>query len=112
MVNDIELVRNIKVSDFHHFIDSQDENLAKKFRQGGDLDTLLNHNVTTAKGDDWKDMRSSLSPIFTSGKMKQMLKFVVDVSERLFTEMEKQADQDEFELKSNALIKIEVSVNQ
>ena len=99
MVNDVELVKNIKVKDFQHFVDTSDENLQKKFRQGGDLDVLFNHNVGSAKGDEWKDVRSSLSPIFTSGKMKHMLKFVVEVSERLFTEMEKQVDQGEFELK-------------
>ena len=99
MVHDVELVKNIKVKDFNHFTDTQDENLVKKFRQGGELDTLFNHNVGSAKGEEWKDVRSSLSPIFTSGKMKHMLKFVVDVSERLLTEMEKQVDQDEFELK-------------
>jgi len=63
MVNDVELVKNIKVKDFHHFVDTQDENLAKKFRRGGELDTLFNDNVGSAKGDEWKDVRSSLSPI-------------------------------------------------
>ena len=99
MVNDVELVKHIKVKDFPHFVDSQTEDVVNAFRRGGDLDSLFNQNITTAKGDEWKDVRSSLSPIFTSGKMKHMLKFVVDVSNRLFTEMEKQVDQGEFELK-------------
>ena len=99
MVNDVELVKHIKVKDFPHFVDSQTEDVVNAIRRGGDLDSLFNQNITTAKGDEWKDVRSSLSPIFTSGKMKHMLKFVVDVSNRLFTEMEKQVDQGEFELK-------------
>ena len=99
MVNDVELVKHIKVKDFHNFVDSQNEDLVNAVRRGGDLDTLFNQNITSAKGDEWKDVRSSLTPIFTSGKMKQMLKFVVDVSKRLFTGMEKQVDQGEFELK-------------
>jgi len=99
MVNDVELVKHIKVKDFSHFVDSQNEDLVNAIRRGGDLDTLFNRNITSAKGDEWKDVRSSLTPIFTSGKMKHMLKFVVDVSRRLFTEMEKQVDQGEFELK-------------
>ena len=99
MVNDAELAKNIKVKDFNHFVDSQTEDVVSKLRRGGALDSLFNQNITTAKGDEWKDVRSSLSPIFTSGKMKLMLKFVVDVSGRLFNEMEKQVDQGEFELK-------------
>jgi len=99
MVNDAELAKNIKVKDFNHFVDSQTEDVVSKLRKGGALDSLFNQNITTAKGEEWKDVRSSLSPIFTSGKMKLMLKFVVDVSGRLFNEMEKQVDQGEFELK-------------
>ena len=94
-----ELVKNIKVSAFNHFVDPQDEHTAKMARMGGDLDRLFNQNVGSAKGEEWKDVRSSLTPIFTSGKMKHMLKFVVDVSKGLFTEMERQTEKGEFELK-------------
>ena len=99
MINDVELVKNIKVKDFSHFVDPQDEHTAKMSRMGGDLDRLFNQNVGSAKGEEWKDVRSSLTPIFTSGKMKHMLKFVVDVSKGLFTEMERQTEKGEFELK-------------
>ena len=99
MVNDAELAKNIKVKDFNHFVDSQTEDVVSKLRRGGALDSLFNQNITTAKGEEWKDVRSSLSPIFTSGKMKHMLKFVVDVSKGLFTEMERQTEKGEFELK-------------
>ena len=99
MINDVELVKNIKVKDFSHFVDPQDEHTAKMGRMGGDLDRLINQHVGNAKGEEWKDVRSSLTPIFTSGKMKHMLKFVVDVSKGLFTEMERQTEKGEFELK-------------
>merc|ERR1712223_543540 len=99
MIHDVELVKNIKVKDFNHFVDPQDEHTAKTARMGGELDQLFNQNVGSAKGEEWKDVRSSLSPIFTSGKMKHMLKFVVDVSKGLLTEMERQTEKGEFELK-------------
>jgi len=99
MIHDVELVKNIKVKDFNHFVDPQDEHTAKTARMGGELDQLFNQNVGSAKGEEWKDVRSSLSPIFTSGKMKQMLKFVVDVSKGLLAEMERQTEKGEFELK-------------
>ena len=99
MIHDVELVKKIKVADFNHFVDPHDDNTAKTARMGGDMDRLMNHNVGSAKGEEWKDVRSSLTPIFTSGKMKHMLKFVVDVSKGLLTEMEKQTEKGEFELK-------------
>jgi len=62
MVNDVELVKKIKVSDFHHFVDSQDENLAKRLRQGGDLDSLLNHNITTSEAQKCEILQRYCDP--------------------------------------------------
>ena len=51
-------------------------------------------------GDDWKDVRSTFTPIFTSGKMKGMMKFLEHVSSNLVEEMKAKAQSgDEFELK-------------
>merc|ERR1711990_114986 len=81
------------------FPDNQDENISRTLRTGGELDSLFNHNVGSARGDEWRDVRSSLTPVFTSGKMKAMMKFIVEVSENLLAEMEKKSELGEFELK-------------
>ena len=55
--------------------------------------------MANAVGDQWRDIRSTFTPIFTSGKMKAMMKFIVEVSENLLAEMEKKSESGEFELK-------------
>ena len=100
IVNDVELLKAIKVKDFNHFTDTQDEHISTNMRSGGELDALFNHHIGNAKGDEWKDTRSTFSPVFTSGKMKRMVKYIEDVSQKLLVEMEKKTDIDEeFELK-------------
>ena len=99
VVQDLEMVKTMKTKDFRHFPDTQDENISRTMRTGGDLDSLFNHNIGSARGDEWRDVRSSLSPVFTSGKMKAMMKFIVEVSENLLAEIEKKSEIGEFELK-------------
>lgn len=99
-INDIDLVKAIKVKDFNHFTDIMDDKSVKMMKSGGDLDRLFNGNIVNAKGDEWKDIRATFSPIFTSGKMKGMMQFLLKVSENMTTELgEKAAAGAEFETK-------------
>ena len=60
---------------------------------------MFNHHIASARGDEWRDVRSSRSPVFTSGKTKAVMKFTVEVSENLLAEIEKKSETGEFELK-------------
>ena len=51
--------------------------------------------LTSLKGEEWKLVRSTFSPIFTSGKMKGMLGFVKTTSDNLVKELDKFADKEE-----------------
>lgn len=98
-INDIELLRHILVKDFNHFSDRADSNLVN-LTKGGEMDKLWANQLTNLCGNRWKDVRSTFSPIFTSGKMKGMLKFIVEVGNRLNKEMGTLASKGEdFELK-------------
>merc|ERR550517_548613 len=56
--------------------------------------------MTIKTGDKWKDIRSTFSPIFTSGKMKAMMRFIDKVSDSLVQQMDKNTTlTDGFELK-------------
>lgn len=65
VINDIDLIKQITIKDFEHFTDHvklvEDMN-----------DPVLDLNLFALEGEKWKDMRSTLSPAFTSSKMKAM----------------------------------------
>lgn len=63
MVTDLDLIKQILVKDFDHFVDRRPINFDEPTFQ----ETVLN-----LEGQKWKDVRSVLSPAFTTGKMKQM----------------------------------------
>ena len=100
-INDPDLLKMIQVKDFDHFVDRTSTETNKKFFAGGDLDKLWSKQLTSLGGEDWKEVRGAFTPIFTSGKMKNMMKFILQVSEDLTNEFEKKAEAgEEFELKS------------
>ena len=90
-INDIDLVKAIKVKDFNHFVDVQDDHVSKTQRLGGDLDRLFNGNMGSAKEGEWRDARSSFSPIFTSGRMRGMMKLIKQVGISLTEEIGRKA---------------------
>ena len=74
MLNDLDLVKQVFVKDFNHFVDRWPRSL--KF------DTeRLNNMMFFAPGDDaWTQMRHAGSPAFTSGKLKHMSKIINKVA--------------------------------
>ena len=82
MINDVELVKKIKVKDFSHFVDPHDENTSKVTRMGGDLDRLFNQNVTSAKGQRPKNPFSKLALL--SGKFLRVQKIFARMMKKLF----------------------------
>ena len=99
VVNDPDMARQILVKDFNHFVDrDSEENMSRAFP--GKTDAYWLAQMTIISGDKWKDIRSTFSPIFTSGKMKAMMRFIDIVSDSLVQHMDKKtAISDGFELK-------------
>ncbi|XP_074613329.1 cytochrome P450 3A8-like [Acropora palmata] len=64
VVADLEMVKQVYVKDFHSF---RDRPVLLKFPDP--LDKML----TVAQGDEWKRIRSTLTPTFSAHKMKQMV---------------------------------------
>nr|QEL53083.1 cytochrome P450 CYP9A101 [Mythimna separata] len=75
MIRDVELIKRIGVKDFEHFLDHR-----SLFSSS---DTFFNRNLFSLKGQEWKDMRSTLSPAFTSSKMRLMVPFMVEVGDQM-----------------------------
>jgi len=62
-VNDTEIIKSIFIKDFDHFINR------RKFDMGGTK--IFRYMLTSLEDQPWKDVRSAVSPTFTSGKIKQ-----------------------------------------
>jgi len=63
LVRDVELVKNILVKDYHNFMD-------RIFSVEERFDPLFGNILTAFKGQLWRHLRTSLTPMFSSRKMK------------------------------------------
>jgi len=83
IVIDPELLKYILVKDFDHFVDRRMFTPQK----GGKLFTKM---LFSQRGQRWKDMRSKLSPTFTSGKIKRMFQIIKKSGDRFVNYLEKE----------------------
>ncbi len=79
VLHDVELIKSVLVKDFDHFTD----------RRAFEMDTnslgtkILSNMMTSLKGEQWKQVRSAMSPAFTSGKLKAMAPLINKVGDEL-----------------------------
>jgi cytochrome P450 family 6 len=72
LIRDLELVKNVLVKDFQTFMNrvlSVEEN----------LDPLFGNNLAVVRGELWHHLRTNLTPVFTSRKLRMMF-YLVDTS--------------------------------
>ncbi|KAK3863816.1 hypothetical protein Pcinc_030448 [Petrolisthes cinctipes] len=90
LVGNPELIKHIMVKDFDHFTDRR----TFKLKQGRDR---YLHNMLSGKtGHEWKALRSLVSPIFTSGKIKHMYPLVCKNADVLVAHSLRQAAQQPY----------------
>jgi len=88
IVNEPDLIRDIMVKDFHIFPDH------KHFHTGS---SKINLSLFFLPGnDDWKRIRSIVSPTFTSGKLKSMMTNISDISDKFVINLENFAKKGKF----------------
>ena len=68
VVQDMELIKDVLIKDFDHFVDLREFNT-------GDT-KYLDKMLIALTGDQWKVMRAMVSPIFTSKKLKCMVNLI------------------------------------
>ena len=86
-----ELIKDVTVKNFDHFVD----------RRGfvdPENDELFGKNLAGLRGDHWKEVRSLLSPAFTSSKMKSMFKLMWSCGENFSNFFEERSIDSEIEI--------------
>lgn len=73
LILDLELIKHIMIKDFSNFHDRPIFNNVK--------DDPLTGHLVTLEGEQWRAMRTKLTPVFTSARMKYMFPTVVKVGE-------------------------------
>jgi cytochrome P450 family 9 len=69
------LIKQITVKDFDHFVDHR-----RFFSE--DTDPMWGKNLFNLTGQKWREMRATLSPAFTSSKMKYMFSLISQSGEQ------------------------------
>lgn len=81
LITDVELVKTITIKDFHNFTDR------------GTYVNTENEPITGSllqiDGEQWRFLRTKLSPTFTSGKIKMMFSTISDKSDNLTNAVER-----------------------
>ncbi|XP_012256722.2 cytochrome P450 9e2-like [Athalia rosae] len=89
MLRDPELIKSVAIKNFDHFQDHR--NFLPE-----ESDPLFAKNLFFLQGDRWRDVRTLLSPAFTSSKMKMMFKLAAqcgtDLADHLFAKAERPCD--------------------
>jgi cytochrome P450 len=67
-ISDPELIKNIMIRDFSHFVDRRDRTEHR----------LMKYFLSMLKGDDWRRARNIISPTFTTGKLKVMYSMMTE----------------------------------
>ncbi|GLH10329.1 Cytochrome P450 9e2, partial [Gryllus bimaculatus] len=88
-IRDPQLIKLVAVKDFDHFVDHQAIGSEK-------LEPMFARNLFSLKGQEWRDMRATLSPAFTSSKMRNIFKLIdlcgVQMADFLKRKFEKSKD--------------------
>ncbi|XP_064215856.1 probable cytochrome P450 9f2 [Tribolium castaneum] len=90
IIKDPDLIKQITIKDFDHFVNH------RRFVNADD-DPFWSRNLFARRDEKWRDMRATLSPSFTSSKMRIMFE-LMDECAREFVQHFKSQNSDTVEL--------------
>lgn len=82
LIRDADLIRQMFVRDFNVF--------SNHFFGSSSSDPITSKNLFSLQGSEWKYLRTKLSPIFTSGKLKKLFLLIIESSELMNKYLEKE----------------------
>ena len=94
VINDLDLIKDILIKDFSHFSDHFMSFDPFGAESNTLTDQLWTNQMSNLRGDRWKQVRNTFSPIFTSAKMRMMMTFMENVGRAMNDEIEKTVRDD------------------
>ena len=91
VINDEELAKRVLIKDFDHFTDLRPFGYDADTKDSRIVKSMLNN----LKGDKWKKVRSIMTPVFASGRLKLMAPHIIKCAEQLEDYMAKFVDNGE-----------------
>lgn len=83
LIKDMELTKKVLIKDFDHFVDRR-----QFFTKD---DGSLHQMLPSLEGDEWKGVRASVSPTFTTGKIRRMMEYFNSVGKEWVEEYDHKA---------------------
>ena len=91
VINDEELAKKVLIKDFDHFTDLR----AMGYKAQTKDAQIMEHQLSNLKGEKWKTVRSIMTGVFSSGKLKLMTPHIVKCGEQLEAYMEQIVERGE-----------------
>ena len=85
MLKDPDLIKQITVKEFDHFVNHR--NFVST-----DTDPFWNKNLFASRDERWRDLRTTLSPSFTSSKMRIMYTLIDECAQQFVDHFKKEKD--------------------
>uniref|UniRef100_A0A0N5C223 Cytochrome P450 n=1 Tax=Strongyloides papillosus TaxID=174720 RepID=A0A0N5C223_STREA len=86
----LDIIKEVYVKQFDKFIDREDF----MSTSSKTCDSLLDNNMLSRRGEDWRRIRNLCSPAFTTGKMKMFVKFFNETVDRTIEILKKYETED------------------
>lgn len=83
MIIDPDLINKICIKDFDYFVNHF-------FQLDKELDPLMGRILMSMSNQEWRDMRGTMSPLFTGSKMRQMLTLIIECTNDFNTSVRKE----------------------
>ena len=75
VLNDMDLIKDVLIKDFDNFVDRRTVDLGKN--------EFISNILINLSGEKWKTMRTIMSPMFTSGKLKGMAQLIDKIGDQM-----------------------------
>ncbi|XP_043597838.1 probable cytochrome P450 6a14 [Bombus pyrosoma] len=86
--NNLDMIKDVLIRDFSLFAE-------RGFKVFDEKIEPIQQNLIMLEAERWRPLRAKLSPVFTSGKLKEMFPLIIECAEKLEKHLEKLAQKDE-----------------